>query len=703
MGDLPDWRLFFEQAPVPLCVFDRETLQIRAANDAFVAQYGWTRDELLRMRMSEVRPPEQRAHFEQSLRKFADGEARDVVFDAPWKHHRKDGSRIDIRGYATRTVFAGRPAILAVLVDETPRRAIEMRWREADAMLRSLVDTSPDVVTIIDMEGTMLFIKRVGPPFENRQVVGSKVWDFTGEGGPDRIKQLLERVARTREAVVYEAKGFARDGSDAWYEARAIPLVIDDSVQRVILIATDITERKLAAGRLEASERRLRALVQHGSDCIALFGADNLITYASPALLRALGYEAEEMLGKIARDFVHPDDRPASASPDFLSEDGHSVAGTLRIRHKNGSWRWLEGTSTNLLNDPGVRAVVSNRRDVTDQRRLEEQLRQSQKLEAIGLLAGGVAHDFNNLLAIIVGYTEVATGQLAKDHPAAEALKEVTAAGRRGADLTRQLLAFSRKQIIQLRPVDLAATVTEFARMLRRIVGADIELVIEPASEPVVVHADPMQLEQVLLNLCTNARQAMANGGRLCLSTRARTFDPAFVIAHPWALIGDFAEVAVSDTGAGMDETTRARAFEPFFTTKPEGTGLGLATVYGIVQQHGGFTHLQSAPGKGTTVTVHIPLDRDARARLQSTRPVAPDVQGSETILLAEDEPALRMLAATTLSALGYRVIAAADGEEAVREYERCAPDIASSCSTSSCRAWARSRPMTGFASSAQT
>jgi signal transduction histidine kinase len=360
-----------------------------------------------------------------------------------------------------------------------------------------------------------------------------------------------------------------------------------------------------------------------------------------------------------------------------MSEDGRSVAGTLRIRHKNGSWRWLEGTSTNLLNDPGVRAVVSNRRDVTDQRRLEEQLRQSQKLEAIGLLAGGVAHDFNNLLAIIVGYTEVATGQLAKDHPAAEALKEVIAAGRRGADLTRQLLAFSRKQIIQLRPVDLAATVTEFARMLRRIVGADIELVIEPASEPVVVHADPMQLEQVLLNLCTNARQAMANGGRLCISTRARTFDPAFVIAHPWALIGDFAEVAVSDTGAGMDETTRARAFEPFFTTKPEGTGLGLATVYGIVQQHGGFTHLQSAPGKGTTVTVHIPLDRDARARLQSTRPVAPDVQGSETILLAEDEPALRMLAATTLSALGYRVIAAADGEEAVREYERCAPDIA--------------------------
>jgi PAS domain S-box-containing protein len=675
--DDPDWRLFFEQAPVPMCVFDRETLIIRAANDAFVAQYGWSREELMRMRMSDVRPPEQRAHFEQSLRKFAAGDARDVAFEAPWKHHRKDGSRIDIRGYATRTTFAGQAAILAVLIDETPRRAVEARWREADGMWRSLVDTSPDVVTIFDLEGTVLFVNRIRAPFADRQIVGSKVWAFAGDGGTDRIAALIERVVRTREAVVYEAQGPSAYGV-AWYEARAIPLVMDESVQRVMLIATDITERKLAADKVQASERRFRAIVEHGSDCIVLFGADHRITYASPALLRALGYEAQELIGTVARGFIHPDDHHAAQAAGLGSDEGQAIAGTLRIRHKDGSWRWLEGTSTNLLSDPGVRAIVSNRRDVTDRMRLEEQLRQSQKLEAIGLLAGGVAHDFNNLLAIIVGYTEVAEQELAKGRPVSEMLKEVTAAARRGADLTRQLLAFSRKQFIQPRPVDLGSTVTAFARMVRRIVGEDIEFEVVLGSELVVVNADPVQLEQVLLNLCTNARQAMADGGRLRLSISAETFDAAFVASHPWALAGEFAVITVSDTGVGMDEATRARAFEPFFTTKAEGTGLGLATVYGIVEQHGGFTHLRSSSGEGTTVRVHIPrVGDDALAVTPSVQGAVADTRGTETLLLAEDEPSLRALAATTLSALGYRVIVTADGEEAVREYELHAADIA--------------------------
>jgi PAS domain S-box-containing protein len=675
--DDPDWRLFFEQAPVPMCVFDRETLIIRAANDAFVAQYGWSREELMRMRMSDVRPPEQRAHFEQSLRKFADGDARDVAFEAPWKHHRKDGSRLDIRGYATRTTFAGQAAILAVLIDETPRRALEARWREADGMWRSLVDTSPDVVTIFDLEGTVLFVNRIRAPFADRQIVGSKVWEFAGEGGPDRLMALIERVTRTREAVVYEAPGPSAGGA-AWYEARAIPLVIDESVQRVMLIATDITERKLAADKVQASERRLRAIVEHGSDCIVLFGADHRITYASPALLRALGYEAQELIGTIARGFIHPDDHQAANAAGLGSDEGETIVGTLRIRHKDGSWRWLEGTSTNLLHDPSVRAIVSTRRDVTDRMRLEEQLRQSQKLEAIGLLAGGVAHDFNNLLAIIVGYTEVATRELAKDHPATQTLKEVTGAARRGAELTRKLLAFSRKQIIQPRPIDLGSTVAEFARMLRRIVGEDIEFGVELASDPIVVNVDPVQLEQVLLNLCTNARQAMANGGRLRLAISAETFDAAFVASHPWARAGEFAVVTVSDTGVGMDEATRTRAFEPFFTTKAEGTGLGLATVYGIVQQHSGFTHMRSALGAGTTVSVYIPrVGGHTLAVPPSIRGVTVDTRGTETILLAEDEPSLRALAAKTLTELGYSVIVTADGEEAVREYELHARDIA--------------------------
>jgi PAS domain S-box-containing protein len=673
-----DWRRLFEQSAVPTCVFDERTHAFLAANDAFVTQYGWARDELARMRMVDVRPEDQRDRFEQTLRKFTESGSRESVFYSPSKHRTKDGRLLDIRGYATRLDFAARPAILAVLIDETVRRGLETRWREAESLWRSLADTSPDMVTIVALDGTIQYINHPEGVFRGRTIVGGKVWDFTPDGAASRIREILERVTRTREAIVYEAPGYVPSGGLGWYEARVIPLVIEGNLERVIFISIDITERKRAAEALQASERRFRALVEHGSDCIVLFGEDNLITYVSPAQLRALGYEAQEMIGKPARDFVHPDDRVQADDAGPNAADDQSVAGALRLRHKDGSWRWHEGTSTNLLHDPAVRAVVSNRRDVTDQRRLEEQLRQSQKLEAIGLLAGGIAHDFNNLLGVILGYAEVAARTMPESHPGRGALREVGAAAQRGAELTRKLLAFSRKQLIQVRPTDLDATVAEFARMLRRIVGEDIELVVEPAGEPVIVNADLVQLEQVLLNLCTNARQAMPNGGRLRLSTRAQSIDGAFAQRNPWARVGQFAEIVVTDTGVGMDDATRARAFEPFFTTKTEGTGLGLATVYGIVEQHGGFVHLSSEPAAGTTVHVYLPTaPGPAIAVRRSNHDVVADARGHETILVAEDEPALRALTETTLTDLGYRVIVTSDGEQAVREYETHAAEVA--------------------------
>jgi nitrogen-specific signal transduction histidine kinase/ActR/RegA family two-component response regulator len=316
--------------------------------------------------------------------------------------------------------------------------------------------------------------------------------------------------------------------------------------------------------------------------------------------------------------------------------------------------------------------------DVTASRRLEEQLRQSQKMEAIGLLAGGVAHDFNNLLAVILGFSELASRKLPPGHPVAQQLSEVFEAARRGGELTRKLLAFSRKQIIQPRPLDVRGAVDDFTRMIRRIVGEDVELVVERAPDALAVRADPVQLEQVLLNLCTNARQAMPEGGTLRLTTRVASFDDAFVARHPWARVGSFAEIAVSDTGIGMDPETRARIFEPFFTTKREGTGLGLSTVYGIVQQHGGFLHVQSARGRGTTFSLFLPRTADAAQPARTTRGVraSPSSSGGEVVLVAEDEPALRSLVTMTLTELGYRVIPVSDGEEAVHAYEEHAREV---------------------------
>jgi nitrogen-specific signal transduction histidine kinase/ActR/RegA family two-component response regulator len=323
------------------------------------------------------------------------------------------------------------------------------------------------------------------------------------------------------------------------------------------------------------------------------------------------------------------------------------------------------------------RTGIAVAQDVTARKRLEEQLRQSQKMEAIGLLAGGVAHDFNNILAIIVGFAEIAGRNVAAGVPADDALEEVANAARRGAELTRKLLTLSRKQIVQPRAVDVVATVAEFTRLIERIVGEDVEIVVEGEAAPLVVRADAVQLEQVLLNLCTNARQAMPEGGTLRVTTRTASFDASHVRREPWAHIGAFAELSVSDTGVGMDAATRARAFEPFFTTKPEGTGLGLATVYGIVRQHGGFIHVESAPGAGTWIRVFLPLLDDVAPSAPTSRVIDAGRRGTETILVAEDEPSLRAIVASSLRDAGYTVVEASDGEEAAREFEARSTEIA--------------------------
>jgi two-component system, cell cycle sensor histidine kinase and response regulator CckA len=426
-----------------------------------------------------------------------------------------------------------------------------------------------------------------------------------------------------------------------------------------------------------SNDRRIRALVEHGTDCIVLIGEDERIQYVSPALLRSLGYEAREMLGASANAFLHPDDVP-SVDDIRGAQPGDSVTGTVRLRHKDGSWRWHEGTARNLLDDPAIRAYVCNRRDVTDRVQLEQQLRQSQKMEAIGLLAGGVAHDFNNLLAAILGFAELATRKVPGDHAVQGHLREVIEAGRRGGELTRKLLTFSKRQINQPKPLDVQIAIGNLGPLLQRLLGEDVVLSVECSPEALVVEADSVQFEQVLLNLCTNARHAMPEGGTLRIATRAASFDEAFVQEHPWSRRGSFAEIAVSDTGVGMDDATRARIFEPFFTTKPEGSGLGLATVYGIVEQHRGFIRVESSRASGTTFWLYLPQTAERAVQPSPASPARTDrlpVHG-EWVLLAEDEPSLRRLMTLTLTDLGYRVITTNDGDQAVEEFTKRSGEV---------------------------
>ncbi|MGH9650141.1 MAG: ATP-binding protein, partial [Terriglobales bacterium] len=349
----------------------------------------------------------------------------------------------------------------------------------------------------------------------------------------------------------------------------------------------------------------------------------------------------------------------------------------LRYRNKEGVLR-TGSLSAEVIELAGERCLVSVMRDISDHRLLEEQLLQAQKMEAIGRLAGGVAHDFNNLLAIILGYSDLLQDALPEEGPARKHLAEIRKAGDRAATLTRQLVAFSRKQVLELKVFDLNAVVIENYKMLRRLIGEDVELLLEPDRQPAPVKADAAQMEQVIMNLAVNARDAMPRGGRLTIETANVALDATQVNRHVTMPAGAYVMLAMTDSGIGMDANTQARIFEPFFTTKEKGkgTGLGLATVYGIVKQSGGYIWAYSELGQGTTFKIYLPrAEEPIEPEPAAARIPAASLRGTETVLLVEDEESVRKLAAHCLREQGYTVLEASNGTEALQlSRERAEP-----------------------------
>jgi two-component system, cell cycle sensor histidine kinase and response regulator CckA len=459
-----------------------------------------------------------------------------------------------------------------------------------------------------------------------------------------------------------------READDCSAALSTLAVLVD-----VLVVALD---RKQAERALRESEERFRALVQHGSDMITVLDAEGRVFYASPSAGSILGWDEDEYLGLSTFHLLHPDDRERvrQVFADAITRPGSTQPIQSRMQHKNGGYRLLESIATNLLDDPAVRGLVINSRDITERRQLEDELLQSQKMEAVGRLAGGIAHDFNNLLTAIGGYTAL----LLEEHPEDDAIRadlaEIEQAATRGAALVDQLLSFSRRKMLMPTTLDLNEVVESTRGLLSRVIGADVELVTRLARNLDGVRADRTQIEQVLLNLAVNARDAMPVGGRLDIETANVTLRAQDVAGHIGAMIGPHVLLSVRDTGTGMDRETQAQVFEPFFTTKDvgEGSGLGLSTAYGIVTQAGGHIAVDSRLGAGTTFRVYLPADtRDVAAATPIEHDAAPRT-GRETILVVEDEPAVRRLARDVLARLGYDVLVAPDGRDALKVADRC-------------------------------
>ncbi|MBX7258160.1 MAG: PAS domain S-box protein [Candidatus Hydrogenedentes bacterium] len=481
----------------------------------------------------------------------------------------------------------------------------------------------------------------------------------------------IEWARQNRTDCALDCRLCLPSGREKVVHVRAQTLSADDgSPLRFMGIVQDIT----AARQIERERTRLALAIEHAAEAVVITDLQGVIQYVNPAFEQFTGYSAWEVVGQNPRILKsgEQDDAFYRSLWDAISTRG-LWKGRFVNRRKDGSL-YTEDATISAVRDPSGRIInyVAVKRDITEELRKEERLLQAQKMEAIGQLAGGVAHDFNNILQAIIGYVAMLQDRVEEESPLHEFACEIGDAAERASGLTRQLLAFSRRQVLQAEDVDLNDVVRDLMKMIKRVIGEDIKIHVTEGSELASIHADRGQIEQILLNLCVNARDAMPEGGTLEVETKNVILDDEYCSRHNCANPGCHVLLSVTDTGCGMDKATLERIFEPFFTTKElgRGTGLGLATVYGIVRQHNGIIEVYSERGQGSTFKVYLPsVDREA-SFVEDKDEANPEVGGTETILLAEDDPALQRLAQRILEAAGYSVLIANNGEEALEVFE---------------------------------
>jgi two-component system, cell cycle sensor histidine kinase and response regulator CckA len=669
------YRSLFANNHAAMLIIDPDGGSIVDANPAACQFYGWPREALIQKKISDINT----LSGEQIRTEMAAavGEQRDHFF---FRHRRADGSIRDVEVLSGPIQVRGRKLLYSIINDVTERKRIEEALERSEAFQRAMIACSPVALYSIDPQGNVLTWNTSA-----ERIFGWKADEVVGRPLPivpddkqAEFNQLRRGLMAGQTFSNLELVRRKKDGSLMACSLSSAPIMDDGGAVIGIMGAVeDITERMRGEAALRASEKRFRLLVESAPDGIFV-QTDGHFSYLNPAALRLFGAAApDELTGRPVVERLHPDFHEAVRERMRQLNAKKLMAPRLEevFLRLDGSPVHVE-VSAVPIQYAGRDGALVFARDITgiiqariQQSHLEEQLHQAQKLESVGRLAGGVAHDFNNLLSIILGFSEMALEDLASDHPHHEPLKAIHAAALRARDLTRQLLAFSRKQLLAIKVVDLNRVVTGFERLLGRLLGEDIVLKLALAPQPLAVKADTAQLEQVLMNLAVNARDAMAEGGTLTIETAALSLENTYPENKSGLPPGDYAMIGVSDTGCGMHKDILGRIFEPFFTTKDKdkGTGLGLATSYGIVKQHEGGIWVYSEPGQGTTFKVYLPLCSESAA--VGSQPVQrhDSAAGDATVLVVEDDEAVRRLAGDILRRGGYRVIESDSAEDAVR------------------------------------
>ncbi len=574
--------------------------------------------------------------------------------------------------------------IQGIFWDVTDRVLAQKALARQEQFYRNVIDTDPNPIFVKDKEGRFILVNEANAAFNGlspNEMIGKT--DAEVNPNPDEVRKFLaddhEVMTTGKEKVVPEERTSNQSGEVRWFQTVKRPLISSDGeLEGILGISVDITQRKRVEEELSLSEERYRFLFERNPNPLFLYDEASLqFLWVNEAAIQHYGYTREEFLRMTIKDIRPEEDVPKLIDTLENRDASDSISGTWRHLKKNGSLIYVEVYS-NRIDFQGKWVRLTSVSDVTEKQALEEQLRQSQKMESVGQLAGGVAHDFNNLLTIIQGHVTLLRNKVGANEGAQKSVRAISEASERASSLTRQLLTFSRRKQIQPAVIDLHEVINGMSEMLRHVLDEDVGLKLDCGTNVPLIYADPGMIEQVILNLAVNAGDAMPNGGELGIETKSVSLSEDDAQQMPELSPGWHACLQVSDTGKGIPPNDLPHLFEPFFTTKEvgKGTGLGLATVYGIVRQHNGRIQVESDPGRLTRFTIYFAaaprqeLNRGVESS-QATRD-----KGEGTVLVVEDEDSLRELVSEVLTEQGYRVFCAHSGESAMEVWKKATPPI---------------------------